>query len=128
MNLLILILPFVFAILLGAYIIPYIILITFKKRLFDPINSRKLHETRIPRLGGVVFVPVQCCLLAISIIVLYKVPLVADLVGDLGISTWIVFPMFLMLMCGLVVLYLVGLADDLIGVNNKTKFFIQLAL
>lgn len=126
MKLLILFIPFVLAILLGVKMIPFIILVTYKKRLFDPISSRKLHQTKIPRLGGVAFVPIQCCLLAISIITIYKVPLVSNAVGDLNISTWVVFPMFLMLTCGLVVLYLVGIADDLISLNNKRKFFIQL--
>lgn len=126
MKLIILVLPFLLAILMGCIMIPNIILITYKKRLFDPINIRKLHQTSIPRLGGVAFVPVQCCVLAISIVSIYKVPLVSNFIGDLGVSTWVVFPMFIMLMCGLVLLYLIGIADDLIGLKNKKKFIVQL--
>lgn len=126
MKSLILLLPFFIAFFLGCVMIPYVILITYKKRLFDPIGLRKLHKTSIPRLGGVAFMPIQCCVLAISIVAIYKVPFISQLIGDLNISTWIVFPMFIMLMCGLVILYLVGVADDLIGLSNKRKFFIQL--
>lgn len=126
MELIILLLSFLFSAFLGYVIIPYVILITYKKRLFDPVGGRKLHQTVIPRLGGVAFMPIQCCVLIVSIMLIYKVPLVSQLVGDLHVSTWVVFPMFIMLMCGLVVLYLVGIADDLIGVSNKRKFLIQL--
>lgn len=126
MKLLILIIPFLLAVVLGNMIIPYIVLVTYKKRLFDPIDLRKLHTTAIPRLGGVAFVPIQCCVLALSIVMMYKVPLIYQYVDGLGINTWLVFPMFMMLMCGLVILYLVGIADDLVGVSNKRKFFIQL--
>jgi len=126
MELIILLLSFLFSAFLGYVIIPYVILITYKKRLFDPVGGRKLHQTVIPRLGGVAFMPIQCCVLIVSIMLIYKVPLISQMVGDLHISTWVIFPMFIMLMCGLVVLYLVGIADDLIGVSNKRKFLIQL--
>lgn len=118
--------PVLLAFILSAMIIPYVVLITYKKRLFDPIDGRKLHRSIVPRLGGVAFVPIQCCVLCMSIVAMYKVPVIYASVEDWQIQTWIVFPMFIMLMCGLVVLYLVGLADDLIGVNNKSKFIVQL--
>jgi len=126
MKLLILIIPFLLAVVLGNIIIPYIVLVTYKKRLFDPIDLRKIHKTSIPRLGGVAFFPIQCCVFVLSVVMIYKVPLTYQYIGGLGISTWIVFPMFMMLMCGLVILYLVGIADDLIGVSNNKKFIIQL--
>ena len=34
--------------------------------------------------------------------------------------------MFLVLMCGLVLLFMVGIADDLVGVNYKRKFIVQI--
>lgn len=124
MDILVILVPFLIAVVLGKLLIPYIIYITYKKRLFDPVDSRKLHFSIIPRLGGVAFVPVQCCLLAITVVAIYKVPLLSQ-TFNLNIQTEAVFPMFIMLMCGLVILYLVGIADDLIGVSNKLKFFIQ---
>ncbi|MCI0920772.1 MraY family glycosyltransferase [Sphingobacterium rhinopitheci] len=126
MQFLILLLPFLVAVFLGSVIIPYVILVTYRKRLFDPVGIRKLHKTSIPRLGGVAFMPIQCCVLAISVVTIYKVPLVSQLIGNLNITTWVVFPMFIMLMCGLVILYLIGVADDLIGLSNKKKFYVQL--
>lgn len=44
--------------LLSAMIIPKISLIAFRRRLFDPLDDRKLHTAHIPRLGGNRFFPV----------------------------------------------------------------------
>ncbi|MCS7376503.1 MraY family glycosyltransferase [Elizabethkingia anophelis] len=101
--------------------IPYILLISYKKRLFDPIDSRKLHKRIVPRLGGVAFAPIQCCLYAISVVIVYKLNFV-----NLNIATWEIFPMFTMLICGLAILFIVGIGDDLIGVNYKAKFMAQI--
>lgn len=120
MEFIIIFIPFLLAIVMGNIIIPYIILITYKKRLFDPIDSRKLHKHITPRLGGVAFVPVQCCLFALTVVFVYKVNFI-----DLHIVTSQVFPMFIMLLCGLVMLFLVGIADDLIGIGYKFKFVVQ---
>ncbi|SEG73557.1 MraY family glycosyltransferase [Sphingobacterium lactis] len=121
MEFVILLVPFLLAIFLGKIIIPYIMLITYKKRLFDPVDARKLHQSIIPRLGGVAFVPIQCCLLAITMVIVYKTNFV-----NLGIVTWEIFPMFIMLVCGMVILYIIGIADDLIGVSYKWKFVAQI--
>ena len=43
---------------LGAAIVPKILLISYKKRLFDLPDSRKVHATPVPRLGGLSFFPV----------------------------------------------------------------------
>ncbi|MBB6500982.1 MraY family glycosyltransferase [Pedobacter cryoconitis] len=121
MRFLIVVIPFLIAVSLGRIITPLIMLVTYKRRLFDPVNSRKLHKNAIPRLGGVAFFPVQCFLFALTVIVVYKVKFVALNVDLLGL-----LPMFLSLMCGLFLLFIVGIGDDLIGVNYKWKFFNQI--
>ncbi|ODM54950.1 MraY family glycosyltransferase [Elizabethkingia meningoseptica] len=121
MKLLIVFIPFIIAVLLSRVMIPYILLISYKKRLFDPIDSRKLHKRIIPRLGGVAFAPIQCCLYAITTVAVYKLNFV-----NLHVATWEIFPMFTMLICGLAILFIVGIGDDLIGVNYKAKFIAQI--
>ncbi|WP_437920444.1 MraY family glycosyltransferase [Sphingobacterium sp. LRF_L2] len=121
MKLLVIIVPFLIAVFLGRIIIPFILFVSYKKRLFDPVDPRKFHQKIIPRLGGVSFAPVQSCLFIISVIVLYKVNFV-----PLGIDTSEVFPMFMLLLCGLFILFLVGLADDLVGVHYQWKFIAQI--
>lgn len=121
MKLLIVFIPFIIAVLLSRVMIPYILLISYKKRLFDPVDSRKLHKRIVPRLGGVAFAPIQCCLYTLTTVVIYKLNFVA-----LNIATWEIFPMFTMLICGLAILFIVGIGDDLIGVNYKAKFIAQI--
>lgn len=112
---------FLMAIFLGRMIIPYILLVTFRRRLFDPIDPRKTHTGNIPRLGGVSFAPIQCCLLTLAVLMLYKFDYI-----DFHYKTPTLIPMFLLLMCGLVLLFMVGIADDLIGVSYKRKFVAQI--
>ncbi|TDS13774.1 MraY family glycosyltransferase [Sphingobacterium paludis] len=121
MKVLVVILPFIIAIALGRVIIPYILFISYRKRLFDPLDLRKSHHQITPRLGGVAFAPVQSCLFILSVVILYKVNFVA-----LGINTAEIFPMFTLLLCGMVILFLVGLADDLVGVSYRWKFMVQI--
>ncbi|MEN5058396.1 MraY family glycosyltransferase [Sphingobacterium kitahiroshimense] len=115
--------PFLCAMLLSWGMMPYIILISFKKRLFDPIDSRKLHQNAIPRLGGVAFAPIQCCVLIATLVCLYKLNIGGI---DLHVASWIILPSMALLLCGLFILFMVGIADDLIGVDYKWKFVAQI--
>lgn len=49
---------FILAVLLGRLIIPRILVISLRKRLFDIPDFRKIHQHPISRLGGVTFFPV----------------------------------------------------------------------
>lgn len=122
MKVLIIIIPFLLALYFGRIIIPFIYKVSYRKRLFDPIDKRKVHQSIIPRLGGVAFAPVQCCLITLSIVLFYKF----NLINNLHLDGEEILPMFLMLTTGLVILFLVGIADDLIGVSYKFKFVAQL--
>ena len=55
LNYLYIIIAFVLAISLSYFILPRILLISYKKKLFDEIDDRKIHTQQIPRLGGVCF-------------------------------------------------------------------------
>ena len=43
---------------LGMVIIPRILVISHKKRLYDIPDSRKIHTAHVPRLGSLSFFPV----------------------------------------------------------------------
>lgn len=116
-------LPFLCAMLLSWGMLPYILLISYRKRLFDPIDSRKLHQHIVPRLGGVAFAPIQCCILVITFVSLYKLN-VGNI--DLQVASWIILPSMALLVCGLVILFMIGIGDDLIGVSYKWKFVAQI--
>ena len=113
---------FLLSALLGLIVIPNILFISYKKRLFDEPDARKVHTCPVPRLGGVSFLPVILITTCLSVGLLYS------------LQTWSDKPMpmpdvacsFLFLACGCIMLYLVGVADDLIGVGYRYKFVVQL--
>ena len=49
---------FLASVFFGMVIIPRILVISHKKRLYDLPDSRKVHTTPVPRLGGLSFFPV----------------------------------------------------------------------
>ena len=49
---------FVLCVFFAGILIPKILLIAFRKRLFDLPNERKIHTSIVPRLGGIAFKPV----------------------------------------------------------------------
>lgn len=120
MNILFIILAFIISVSIAQLIIPRILIISLRKKLFDIPDERKIHKRAIPRLGGVSFFPtilLSCC----------EVMAFRTLTGY-GISmeyASFILPECLFLVCGLVLLYLTGIADDLMGVRYRQKFLIQ---
>lgn len=120
-NLYIIISAFVSAVILGRIIIPNILIISLRKRLFDVPDERKVHKRPIPRLGGVTFFPV----ILFSLCVFTAVRLMTGH-GPAETSTTDLVCEFLFLTGGLTPLYIVGIADDLIGVRYRKKFLVQI--
>ena len=68
-NLLVTFFGLIIAAAAGRWIIPNILLISMRKRLFDIPDARKVHKYPVPRLGGVSFcvsLPSCGCRLAYS--------------------------------------------------------------
>lgn len=57
---------FSLVVLLTGVLIPQILLIAFRKRLFDVPDPRKIHKAAIPRLGGIAFFPAVLFTIAIA--------------------------------------------------------------
>ena len=112
---------FLLSCMIARIIIPKISLISKRKGLYDIPDERKLHTDAIPRLGGVSFFPTITFSMAFTLAIRY--------LSGFGISSMMaehIIPEFLFLICGLTLLYLIGIADDLVGVRYKKKFAIQL--
>lgn len=115
-------LVFLVSIILTGIIIPKILLIAFRKNLFDEPDERKIHKGAIPRLGGIAFVP--SLIFSVSFTIgIFCLPFIhiEGFHENPDVSMLISFGL-----CGLVLLYLVGIADDLIGVQYRAKFVIQI--
>lgn len=121
MNYLFIILAFVISTSIARFIIPRILMISLRKKLFDIPDNRKVHKRAIPRLGGVSFFPTilfSCCsVLTLRILTGYGISI---------LSADYILPECLLLICGMTLLYLTGIADDLIGVRYRQKFIIQI--
>jgi UDP-N-acetylmuramyl pentapeptide phosphotransferase/UDP-N-acetylglucosamine-1-phosphate transferase len=109
------------SVLIAWIIIPHIFLISLQKRLFDVPNERKLHERAVPRLGGVSFFPA----ILFSFCFVLTLRLLARCELELVYNTGKSLPEFLLLGCGMTLLYLTGIKDDLVGVRYSRKFMIQ---
>lgn len=112
---------FLTAILIEMIMLPRVLLISRKKRLYDIPDKRKSHINMIPRLGGVTFFP------AISLSFL-------PISGLLSVWSGHLFPVYSpqsiiclsFMICGVLPLILLGIKDDLIGVRYSHKFLIQI--
>ncbi len=82
--------------------------------IYDQPNARKVHHCPVPRLGGVVFMPA-------AILGVYTT---LYLLGDterrleVGLST-------LAMAAGALIVYIIGIFDDLYGIKAVHKFIIQ---
>lgn len=105
----------------AGIVIPQILLIAFRRRLFDEPDERKIHQCVVPRLGGMAFKPVVffsfVLLLAVNVSTGHD-----ELLKEIGAEALPLAYAF----CAIIMLYLVGIADDLIGVRYRAKFFIQI--
>ena len=113
---------FLFAVSLGMVIIPRILVISHKKRLYDVLDARKVHTMPVPRLGGLSFFPV--ILMSMFLVIGFRLYF-----WDMDTSS-LSFNMlyeYLFLFVGMTLLYLVGVCDDLVGVGYRYKFAVQIA-
>ncbi|MDE6794253.1 MAG: undecaprenyl/decaprenyl-phosphate alpha-N-acetylglucosaminyl 1-phosphate transferase [Muribaculaceae bacterium] len=109
------------AVIIAGILIPKIILIAFRRKLFDEVNERKIHRGVVPRLGGIAFFPAILFSMALVVAVNLRFNNVLMIYEVATNSVQIYFEI-----CAIILLYLVGIADDLIGVRYLAKFVVQI--
>lgn len=114
-------LSFGLAFVLTGILIPQILVIAYRRNLFDGHDSRKTHAGEVPRLGGIAFVPA----IIFSVLAIVGLMLLIDDGQVVSALDTTLVPLLFMV-CSLMLLYLVGIADDLIGVRYGAKFFFQI--
>lgn len=97
-------------------LMPLLLYLCKKKKLYDLPDERKVHHSNnIPRLGGVLFVPAML------------VGTIASLILMLGnLDMFEVKVSGLILLSGFFLIYLIGLMDDIFGMDARLKFVIQI--
>lgn len=97
-------LSFIWAFLISVFAIPSIIHVAHVKKLLDEPNKRTIHELLTPRLGGLaIFAGFMSAL---------------TIFGELGNGVQ-------QLLAGCIIIFFIGLKDDIISVSAFKKFFVQ---
>ncbi len=113
-------LTLVISILIGLVAIPKIVIIAKHNRLFDKPSDRKVHKGTTPRLGGLSFYPTA----ALSFSVAYGVCFYLGCSYASEQLSGFMAELFLF-NASCIMLFMVGVADDLKGVDYKRKFIVQ---
>lgn len=112
------------SILLTLIVIPQILHVSQVKQLFDRPNDRKIHQGVVPRLGGLAFLPVIFVTLGIMMVIpasispTYALSFVPDFTYSL--------PDVMVLLAAMIIMFVTGLFDDLMGVKYEIKFIAQI--
>ena len=102
----------VIAFILGLFFVPLVISFSERNGLMDNPNERKIHSHPIPRLGGVAIW--ICAILSfLALIIMSYYPHRSLLSG---------------LLLGSSLMFLLGLIDDIYGLDAKFKFTIQITI
>lgn len=123
---------FIIAFFIEWQILPKILLISRKKHLYDLPDTRKTHAFATPRLAGVSFIPIVLFSSLFSLFLYAKTHTYFEHYLNTGIDFSRIpalrnfFQELCMLICGMLLLLLVGVKDDLVGVRFKTKFQVQI--
>ncbi|MFI3331338.1 MAG: MraY family glycosyltransferase [Rikenellaceae bacterium] len=112
-------LAFLISFLAVSFSLPHILLLSLKKRLIDATCSRKVHQGWASRLGGVSFYPSIMFATWFSIVLTNIFNF--DFISPIDLSA-----NFILVGLALFLLYIIGILDDILGVDYKTKFVFQL--
>jgi len=98
---------FLWAYMISALAIPSIIKVAKEKRLFDEPNARTVHSRLIPRLGGMAIFAGFLSAFTVFTKINSQDRLIQEIIA------------------AIVILFFIGLKDDLIGTSVFKKFFVQ---
>lgn len=114
-----LIIAFLISMVIGALAIPRIVDIANRLHLYDQPDARKVHKLPIPRLGGVAFIP--AVIIAIAVISAFN-----ERLGLMPLLQGITPQYYIAYLAGAMMLYTLGIYDDINGVSYKIKFAVQI--
>ncbi len=109
------------SIILSGILLPQILRVAYKRQLFDDNEARKIHSGHIPRLGGLSFFPASlfafCLLIAVNLSV-----------GEASFSENLSQHALALtyFACSVALMYIMGMVDDIVGLNFRVKLVIQI--
>ena len=109
------------SVLFAGILIPQILMVSYRRKLFDMPDERKIHRGTVPRLGGIAFTPV--ILFSVSLLLGMSILMGnTDMENMMRINAQAIS----FGLCALLLMYLTGMSDDLIGVRYRAKFVVQI--
>lgn len=116
-NLIIPLVAFIVSAVAAVVLLVWLLALCHKRGLYDLPSSRKVHQSGVPRLGGVVFVPAMLIGAVGAALAMYVigVPIPSTL-----------HPSFISLCFSGMLLYFIGVVDDLFSISARIKFGVQL--
>ena len=99
----------------GFIFIPIILNFCKAKNLYDIPNSRKIHHNAIPRLGGITFMPSMLIAFAVAVMVIGATDKI------IKVNVWT-----LCFLISILLIYVMGIVDDILGLSPLTKFAVQI--
>jgi UDP-N-acetylmuramyl pentapeptide phosphotransferase/UDP-N-acetylglucosamine-1-phosphate transferase len=106
---------------LAMLVIPKVLVIAARHSLYDIPDERKTHKGAVPRIGGVSFVPCIIFAIMFTLGIFHLYPGMAENRGYYPNNSE-----FYLFFCSLMLLYLGGVKDDLVGLRYRNKFIIQI--
>ncbi|MBQ6379559.1 MAG: undecaprenyl/decaprenyl-phosphate alpha-N-acetylglucosaminyl 1-phosphate transferase [Prevotella sp.] len=117
-----LIVPLLLTIVLATYIIPRILVVSVKKDLVIPSETKGKGRLRVPRLGGVSLFPILIISVGTTLVLLITLFSLSLLEKEDKTT----FVQYMFGLAGLTTMYLLGVMDDLLGVSITSKLLIEL--
>lgn len=111
-----LILALCFSALTALVLLPWLLHLCYKNGIYDDINARKIHKKKIPRMGGMAFVPATF---------IGMMGTLAIMLGNDNFEEF-VHTSTLMISVGIILIYFIGFLDDLFSLTANLKFAVQL--
>lgn len=112
---------FITTLMLGIRFIPKVVELSHELHFYDMPDSRKVHKLPVPRMGGIAFLPIVIITITAAIVILLRLNFDTD---DLWQGSAV--QIFVAYLCGVMMLYAIGLYDDIHGVGYRTKFVVQI--
>ena len=116
MNILYFFISLIIGMLTARFLLIWILRLCQEKGFFDAIAKLKTGHNNIPRIGGSVFVP------AVMLGTLATL-LCRSYFHEIGPT---IFISSILMGCGMLVVFVVGLVDDIIGVSNQLKWTVKI--
>ena len=101
------------SVLFTAFFIPQVLIVSFRKKLFDYADERKVHTGIVPRLGGVAFVP--SIIVTVAFVIGVNALLLPESMHCFFNDKQLAFGI-----CAMLLLYFEGIMDDLVGLRYRT--------